>query len=321
MVIAVPTGIKIFSWLATLYGGSLKFNTPLVFTIGFLALFTIGGLTGVVLSNASLDVAFHDKSSLIFITSVLLPITTKNLNPEYIKQFWVGLMDGDGSIQVNHWRKKNLQFRLVIKLANLPENVNMLKLISNCIGGYVSFPKSKGVTNVIWKTDDRKIILSILSILEQYPPLTSRLILQLEFLKECLAHNSVEKYLQTRNSKFFDQSNLIDKLNNNFKKPSYFNGWLSGFVEAEGSFVLRTKGYPSFTIGQNNDLYLINLINQQFNGINKVLIKNKNFYVIEIYRKSLLLNIGAHFVDYPLLGYKDLSYKNWMNVISSNNTE
>src|SRR5579875_3172938 len=60
MVIAVPTGIKIFTWLATLYGGSLKFNTPLVFVLGFLALFTIGGLTGVVLSNASLDVAFHD---------------------------------------------------------------------------------------------------------------------------------------------------------------------------------------------------------------------------------------------------------------------
>ena len=44
MVIAVPTGIKIFSWLATLYGGSLKFNTPLVFTLGFLALFTMGGV-------------------------------------------------------------------------------------------------------------------------------------------------------------------------------------------------------------------------------------------------------------------------------------
>jgi cytochrome c oxidase subunit 1 len=61
MVIAVPTGIKIFSWLATCYGGSLRFTTPLIFVLGFLALFTIGGLTGVVLANASLDIAFHDR--------------------------------------------------------------------------------------------------------------------------------------------------------------------------------------------------------------------------------------------------------------------
>jgi len=66
MVIAVPTGIKIFSWIATLYGGTLRFTTPLLFTVGFLALFTIGGLTGIVLSNASLDIALHDKQHLIY---------------------------------------------------------------------------------------------------------------------------------------------------------------------------------------------------------------------------------------------------------------
>ena len=60
MVIAVPTGIKIFSWLATIAGGWLNFKTPLLFTLGFIVLFTIGGVTGVILSNAGLDIAFHD---------------------------------------------------------------------------------------------------------------------------------------------------------------------------------------------------------------------------------------------------------------------
>ncbi|MBC33665.1 MAG: cytochrome c oxidase subunit I [Rickettsiales bacterium] len=60
MVIAVPTGIKIFSWIATMWGGSIEFKTPMLFAVAMIFLFTLGGVTGVVLANTGVDVALHD---------------------------------------------------------------------------------------------------------------------------------------------------------------------------------------------------------------------------------------------------------------------
>jgi cytochrome c oxidase subunit 1 len=60
MVIAVPTGIKIFSWIATMWGGSLDLKTPMLFAVGFILTFTIGGVTGVVVANAGIDIILHN---------------------------------------------------------------------------------------------------------------------------------------------------------------------------------------------------------------------------------------------------------------------
>lgn len=301
MVIAVPTGIKIFSWLATAYGGSLRYTTPMLYVLGFIALFTIGGLTGVVLANASMDVAFHDTMLIVKLSLPILTKYDKNLNAEYIKMFWVGLMDGNGSIQVNHWRKQSLQYRFVIKLFNIKSNYSMLITIAKVIGGYVKIVDNNKF--VIWVMNNKEDIKKLIIIFNLYPLLTSKKICQLEFLKTCLLNNSVDNYLLARQNKYLNQPNIV---NSNPIKilPKHFNAWVCGFIEAKGCFLIRKNNNHSFSIGQNDDIYLLNGIKKFFCIGNMVRNLYKNFYSVEVYKKETLNNIINHLNFYPLLGEK-----------------
>jgi len=241
-----------------------------------------------------------------------------NVDKEYLKMFWVGLMDGDGSIQVNHWRKKSLQYRLVIKLSNLTSNYNMLIKIAKVVGGSVRITgKDK---EIIWVVNKKETIQEIIKIFNIYPPLTSKKICQLKFMKECMVRNSVDWYLLNRNNKYNDQQSIINSDMFGLEKgiltlPNYFKGWFSGLIEAEGCFSIRKSNNHSFSIGQNDDIYLMNVIKEYLATTNVVRNPYRNFYFLEIYKKETLKTILNHFNNYPLLGEKSESLHKWKQKI------
>jgi len=229
------------------------------------------------------------------------------LNCNYLKQFWVGLIDGDGSIQVNHWRNKYLQYRIIIKLKFTNNNEILLNKISKVIGGYVRITNNGKF--IIWVVNDRQEIIRIIKIFNKYPLLTSRKICQLDFLKECLNHNNVDIYLNTRNFKYSKQS-IIIKSNplKHISNSNYFKIWLSGFTEAEGCFSLRKNNNNSFSISQKYDRYILESIKTYFKASNKVRILSNDFYILEIYKKEKLQDIFLHYKKYPLIGEKLISF-------------
>ena len=229
----------------------------------------------------------------------------KRYNHQEMEQFFVGLMDGDGSIQCNHWKKRAIEYRLVIKLKNTPLNKNMFQEISHHVGGQV---RESG-PEIHWLENSQARIWKICEIFKRYPPLTSRLICQHHFLQQCHQRGDVHWMLRERQRKYVHQPRVVQEMSaQSLVQRPYFAPWASGWISAEGCFSLGPWATPRFSMGKKDDYYLLESFREKFAGLNRVRLVEKNFYHWQVYRKSVLENILAHCHEYPLLGEKRCSF-------------
>lgn len=254
----------------------------------------------------------------------------------YIKQFWVGLLEGDGTITVSCPGPNHIKVRMVISIKNLRENVIMLLLIQEVLYGTVKIERK--AQYVTWIAIKKDLIQSLIEVLKKYPLLTTRKQCQLKFATKCLNNGTKDFVVENRDFMYKDQENLLNFNKDNFVIPNYFPVWLSGFIEAEGNFRfiadkrrnMRISG--KFNIGQNFEHFIIQAIKDYFKGDVKIqiIISQKEFskkrkllgevkhYYLEMGSKNVKNAIFSHFSKYPLLGHKNVTYSRWYDYFKNN---
>ncbi|MEO5337731.1 MAG: cytochrome c oxidase subunit I [Magnetospirillum sp. WYHS-4] len=166
MLIALPTGIKVFSWIATMWGGSIEFKTPMLWAVGFVFLFTVGGVTGVVLANAGVDVVLHDTYYVVAHFHYVLSLgAVFAMFAGFF--YWIGKMSGhrypEGLARIQFWMTfvgVNLTFFPMhfLGLAGMPRRIpdypdafagwNMVA----SIGSYISAAGAVLFLVIVWRT-------------------------------------------------------------------------------------------------------------------------------------------------------------------------
>ena len=246
----------------------------------------------------------------------------------YREQFFVGLLEGDGTItsNLNSNKSNSIIIRIIISLKNNSENFAMLNMIKDTIGGRVVIERKQQY--VTWIASNKNDLAKVFLVLAKYPLLTARKQSQLKFVKNCLLEKNIENFLVNRNNKYNNKKVLLQELSK-LEAPSYFAPWLSGFIEAEGNFslVFNEKGYlrkSAFILGQNDELHIIKWIQIYFNS-KTAIVKDKpkangnfEYYRLYLYNAESRKLLFEHFYKYPLLGYKKVSYLKFLNYHKKN---